>query len=288
MLNPQKDFLSFILPVYNEAESAEQVIEGVKNELNKLEIPSEIFVVDDASQDGTQGVLEKISGIRLLRNPYNLGYGASLKKALKMCKGNWVMIMDCDSTYPIEKIRDFFQYVPEYDMVVGVRSSGADGSGRKFAKNILKFISSYLSGKKIPDLNSGMRLFQKDTAMEFYDYYPDRFSFTSTLTMCFFTHNYTVKYIPIPYYARKGASHIRPWHFFDFLALLFRLILYFRPLKMLAFPIIALFLLGVAKGIKDIIVTGAIGNLALILILFSFQIFITTLVLEIVNQRRMK
>lgn len=285
MFNKEKDTLSVIIPVYNEEKAIQEVFSQLHALLDTLAISYEIIAVNDCSSDGSLDILKKIQPIVLLHNPYNLGYGASLKRGLRQAKGNWVLIIDSDGSYPIENIPDLLQYANDYDMVVGNRNQGADVLGRAPAKWILKKLAGFLTGHKIPDLNSGMRIFRKDLAMEFFGLYPSRFSFTTTITLAFFDHDYTVKYVSIPYHKRVGKSSIRPWHFFDFLGLIFKLILYFRPLKMLIIPILLIFAIGFTKGILDIHGTGKIGNFELVLVLSSFQIFVMALILEIFNKK---
>src|SRR3989344_4779689 len=288
MFSRTEDFLSVVIPVYNEEKIAREFFEKLKGEIQHLCITYEIIAVNDGSHDHSHEILKSISDIIVIHNPYNLGYGASLKKGLKAARGNWILIMDSDGTYPVEKISDFLEYVNVYDMVVGNRNHKRDALGRKPAKWILKKLASFLVGRDIPDLNSGMRVFRRDLALEFFDLYPSGFSFTTTITIAFFVNDYTIQYIGIPYYKRVGDSNIRPWHFFDFMALVMKLILYFKPLKMLFIPIISLFSLGVAKAIKDIITIRSIGNLALILILFSFQILTMALVLKIITKKNLQ
>jgi len=286
MKNNEK--LSVIVPVFNEEKVVKETLEKLRQELQNLHVGFEIIAVNDGSSDASLEILKNIPNITLINNPYNLGYGASLKRALRAASGEWVLITDSDGTYPIDKIPDILEYAGDYDMVVGSRIHQKDAPGRKPAKWILKKLASFLVGKKIPDLNSGMRVFRRDKALEFYDLYPSGFSFTTTITLSFFTHDYTVKYVDIPYYERVGISSIRPKHFFDFLGLVMKLVLYFKPLKMLFTPVAIIFLLGAAKAAKDIVITGKIGNLSLILILFSFQSFIMTLILEIVTRKNIK
>lgn len=282
------DKLTVIIPVFNEEKVVKETIDKICVELSRLGVQYEIIAVNDDSSDRSLEILRSIPDIVLINNPYNLGYGASLKRGLRRAMGNWIMIIDSDGTYPIEKIPDLIQYVNEYDMVVGNRMSKKDAIGRRPAKWFLKKLASFLVAKNIPDLNSGMRFFRKDLAMEFYGLYPKGFSFTTTITLSFFVHDYTVKYVDIPYYKRIGSSSIRPWHFFDFMGLVLKLVLYYKPLKMLFIPISLILGLGVAKGIKDIVITGKIGNLSLILILFSFQMFVMTLILEIITKKNIK
>jgi len=61
---------------------------------------------------------------------------------------------------------------------------------------------------------------------------PDRFSFTTTITLAMLTNNMPVCFLPINYYHRGGKSKIRPFYdTLNFLQLIIRTILYFNPLK---------------------------------------------------------
>ena len=281
----QNDKISLIIPVYNEEEAVKETLDKAKQVMASLELPFEIIVVNDASKDKSREILSKEEGIKLINNPYNLGYGASLKKGIRESSGNWIIITDADGTYPIAEIPKFVELAGDYDMVVGARSEDQDHFGRRPAKWVLKKIAGFLAGRKIPDLNSGMRIFRKSIALEFYHLFPSRFSFTSTITLACLANDYTVKFLPIPYYKRKGSSDIRPRHFFDFITLIIKLFVYFKPLKMLSpFALVSL-VLGVSKGIRDIIVEGYIGTLASLLIIFAFQIFLLALISEVIIRK---
>ena len=120
-------------------------------------------------------------------------------------------------------------------MVIGARTGGKVHIPfmRRPAKWLLTHLAGFLAGTRIPDLNSGLRVFRKDLCLEFSHLYPQGFSFTSTLTMAFLTYDYNVKYIPINYYKREGESSIRAYDFVNFNKLLVRLTLFFNPIKQL-------------------------------------------------------
>ncbi|MFH1610424.1 MAG: hypothetical protein ABIA91_00875, partial [Patescibacteria group bacterium] len=115
---------------------------------------------------------------------------------------------------------------------------------RKHAKIFLNKFASYLSGQKIPDLNSGMRIFKKEIVFKYWELFPNKFSFTSTLTMICLTHGYDTVFVPIDYYKREGKSSIKPFDFINFLKLITKLSLFFKPLKV--FLPISIFLLFLA------------------------------------------
>ena len=251
-----------------------------------LDSQYEIIVVDDGSSDGTNTILKKMSGLKFIENPYNLGYGASLKKGIRVARGEWIIITDADGTYPLDKITELISYVPRYDMVVGARETKNDFALRKPAKWLLVQLAGWLAGRKIPDLNSGLRIFRKSIALEFFYLFPSGFSFTTTITLACLTHDYTIKYVDIPYYKRIGSSGIRPRHFFDFMGLIFKILLYFRPVRMLSPLALAALSIGLARLIRDIVVVGYIGSLSLIFIFASFLIFILAFMAEAIIKTR--
>ncbi len=132
-----------------------------------------------------------------------------------------------------------------YDLVTGSRETknSAIPLERKHAKKFLNRFASYLAGEKIPDLNSGLRIFKKEIVLKYWELFPEKFSFTSTLTMICLTRGYETKFIPIDYYKRKGKSSLRSMDFFNFLKLVMKLSLFFKPIKVFT-PISAAILAG--------------------------------------------
>src|SRR3989344_2007939 len=254
-------YLSIVVPVYNESEAIQDTIIRIQKSTNSLSCPGEIIAVNDGSTDNTLSILKKITGITVINNPYNLGYGASLKKGLSAAQGTWVAITDADGTYPIEDLPKLLTHIPEYDMVVGART----GKNvyipffRRPAKWIIGKLANFMTGKKIEDINSGMRVFNKTKAMEFFKLYPSGFSFTTTITLAFFTNDYTIRYVPINYFKRIGKSIMgeKPTpkafkKFLEFITLIFRIIMYFRPLKFFLVPALVLIFAGLIDGIYEV------------------------------------
>ena len=211
-------------------------------------------------------------------------YGEHVKKGLKKASGEFIIITDADGTYPIQDIPKLIKYTKHFDMVVGSRTGKNVNVPliRRPPKFILGLLANFLAGRKIPDINSGLRVFKKDVAMEFFHMYPSGFSFTTTITLACLTNNYSVKYIPIDYYKRKGKSSISPFDFFTFIGLMFRVIMYFNPLKILTPLSIIFLILGVLRGIRDYFATDALGTLTLMLFLMAFQTFILGIIADII------
>ncbi|MBW1943185.1 MAG: glycosyltransferase family 2 protein [Deltaproteobacteria bacterium] len=231
------DGFSVIVPAYNEEKGIGPVLAGLVRVLSDFDKPYEIIVVNDGSTDMTKEEAGTVEGpIRIVDNNRNMGYGASLKKGIMHSIYDLIVISDADGTYPIDKIPELVTMAEteKRHMVVGART----GPGikiplcRRLVKWLLTRLANYLTGIKIPDINSGLRVIQKTVLEEFERILPEGFSFTSTITIAMLLNGYSVKYVPIDYFERKGKSKIRPIQdTLGFLQLIIRAALYFNPLK---------------------------------------------------------
>ena len=260
------------------------MIDRIKESWRNCGYPYEIIVVDDGSTDKTFE-LAVSQDVKVLQHTSNRGYGASLKTGIKESKHDWVLITDSDGTYPVEQSSSFLEFIPEYDMVVGARIGKNTSIPfiRRPAKWFLRVLAGFVAGTKIPDLNSGLRIFRKDLSLEFSYLYPNGFSYTSTITMAFLTHGYNVKYIPINYHKRKGQSSIRAYDFVDFNRLLVKLTLFFRPIKLFSFISGFLFLLALFVLFFSKFYLGQVMDITTIVIMLSsLQIFLFGLLAELI------
>ena len=223
--------ISVVIPVYNE----EEAIGAVLDELIEIveDKAYEIIAVDDGSTDNTvKAVQEK--PVTLIQHPRNIGYGAAIKTGIKNATNDVIVIIDGDGSYPVNAIPELLKEAEEYDMVVGARVGKEVKIQlyRRPAKWFLSKLANYLADTKIPDLNSGMRIFRRKEVEKFYNILPNKFSFTTTITLAYHTTGLLVKYVPINYYKRAGKSKIRPFKDgFNFIMLILRTITYFNPLK---------------------------------------------------------
>ena len=280
--------ISVVIPAYNEEKGIGQTIKEIKEVLKKVKSKTDILVVNDGSTDNTANILAKIDNIRVIEHETNRGYGASLKTAIRNTDSDYIMIIDADGTYPIKSIPKLIELSSSYDMVVGARSGKTVKIPffRKPAKWIISRFAEYLTMTKIPDLNSGLRIFKRDVALKFMSFFPDGFSFTTTLTMSCLTNDYRVKYITIDYFERKGTSTIHPIKdFVGFINLIFRLTIYFRPLNVFIPISLIIFLGGVIKLYIDFSNLNYFGLGGTLLILSSIQIAFLGILADLIIKR---
>lgn len=253
--------LSVLIPAFNEEAVIEETIDQVEATVAALGIPFEIIVINDGSRDATAERARR-KKVTVLDFPQNRGYGASLKSGILACKCGWIAITDADGTYPIADLATLVREAENFDMVVGSRTGKHVKIPfvRRPAKWLVNQLANYLSGYKIPDLNSGLRIFKRDIAERFFTLFPDGFSFTTTITVSSLVNGYMVKFIPINYYKRVGQSSISPLRdFLGFLFLVIRLVTYFKPLNVFIPPALVIFVIGLSKAIFDLVRTNAFG-----------------------------
>jgi glycosyltransferase involved in cell wall biosynthesis len=238
--------LSILIPIYNEEQSISGTVGIIRDTLSKSDFNWEIICINDGSTDRSKEVLSTIEDVRVINHKTNKGYGAALKSGIRLASFPYVCITDADGTYPNDQIPFLFNEMLKnnIDMIIGSRT-GVNVT-YPFIKSIPKFIittlANYISDTRIPDINSGLRIFKKDQALEFIHLYPNGFSFTTTITMAMICSELNVEFFPVDYYKRQGRSKIRPWKdTVGFFNLLLKIALYFNPFKFFR-PIILLFL----------------------------------------------
>lgn len=282
--------LSMVIPCFNEVGSIDKTVEELDSVLKSAGLTYEIIIVDDGSTDGSyEKVVEiKKNSVIVIRNEHNLGYGASIKEGIKKSSYDWVGICDADGTYPVAGIKDMIPYFKDFDMVIGTRTGDVKAVPflRRPAKWFLNKFSSYLSGRKIRDVNSGLRFFRKDIILKFWNIFPDGFSFTTTSTMLFTMENLRVKNVSIDYFKRAGKSKIRPIKdTYNFFLLILRITMLFNPLRI--FMPLFFFTLTLSFGAlaRDIYIRN-LTDTTVLLFVFSLIIFLIGLLADLINRRQ--
>ena len=229
---PSVKAVSVIIPAYNEETAVHLVIADLLRILKASNIEAEIIVVDDGSTDDTARVAST-AGARVIQHRSNRGYGSALKTGIVAARNDLIAITDADGTYPPEYIPALLSELEHADMVVGARTGKNVHIPlvRRPAKWALNVLANYVSSSKIPDLNSGLRVFRRQIALQYFPILPDFFSFTTTITLAMHCDKYAVEYVPIDYRKRKGRSKIVPWDAGNFAILILRTAMLFRPLR---------------------------------------------------------
>lgn len=155
---------------------------------------------------------------------------------------------------------------------------------------MLKILAQYLTGRRIPDLNSGLRVFRKQTVSAFLPILPDGFSFTTTITLASLSYGFPVEFVPVSYHSRAGRSKIHPVKdTLNFVLLILKAITYFNPLRVFLPIAFLLLLAGFSLLWISYFLFGQVMDITVIVLSLSgLQIGLIGLVADlIVHNRRL-
>ena len=281
---------AIVIPIYNEENCVADTIQRLRDVSSRIEgIHFETVCVNDGSTDGTATILAEQEDITILTHDMNRGYGAALRTGLDYCAHEWILIADADGTYQLEDIGKLIEATgPGVDMVVGARiGPGISLSPfRRIARWILRKMVHGLTGVMVPDLNSGLRVFRRSLYCEFRHLLPMGFSFTTTITVSSLYSGYHIRFLPTTYATRVGKSNIKPFKdFMAFAILIIRLASYFEPLKFFLPASLVIFIIAIARSIRDMLVSDHLGSLSVIMFVLAFQTFVIGVLADVVVRR---
>lgn len=149
-----------IIPTYNNAGTLKQVVDHV------LEYCSNVIVVNDGSTDDTAQILQEIAGINIETYHKNQGKGYALKKGFKKALSlgfSYAITMDADGQHLASDIPLLLKANQEHPgaLIVGERElkDVQRTKGSDFANKFSNFWFYIQTGKKLPDTQTGYRLY---------------------------------------------------------------------------------------------------------------------------------
>ncbi len=192
--------LSIVIPVYNE--DPKTVYELYQN----LTLSgAEVIVVDDGGSVEYECPTVTYTA--------NMGYGYAIKFGIEKSTNPTIMVLDGDGQHTVsdaQKLYSVYKMIGDCKMIVGQRWNLNETPLRWFARKMLNFLASLIAGHYLVDLNSGMRVFDKQMAMGYKPILCDTFSFTTSFTMAAVTDNHKIAYFPINVQPRvHGKSRVK-------------------------------------------------------------------------------
>ena len=274
--------LSVILPAKNEAQNLESLLPRLKSMAARLGCEVEIIVVDDGSTDRTREVCAA-HAVRVHSHPYSCGNGAAVKSGARVASGEVLAFMDADGQHDPALIPGLLAKLEEgYDMVVGARTAADHAGAHRLAANrFYNAFASWMVGRPVADLTSGLRVARAERFRRFLYLLPNGFSYPTTSTMAFFRCGYPVAYVPISVDRRTGRSHIRLLRDgLRFLLIIFKIGTLYSPLKLFVPISAAFFMTGLGYYVYTYLSAHRFTNMSALLFITAVLVFVVGLLSE--------
>ncbi len=210
--------ISVVVPVYNEEKTVAQVL----TLLSQVPLELEVVVVDDASTDGTWGILQELrqqepfSDYRYVRHERNQGKGAGLRTGFGMVSGDLVTVQDADMEYNpqelpalVGKWEEGRAVGIEKVAVYGYRDLAPQQFMTRWGNRFLTAVTNMLFDCHIHDMETCYKMFPGVLARAL-PMNGHRFEIEPEITSCIIQAGYTILEVPISYTPRREKK-LSPW-----------------------------------------------------------------------------
>lgn len=127
----ERESVCVVIPTYNERDNIASIIPAIAHAMHGLGLKYEIIVVDDNSPDGTGSKVLELSQhypVKLVSRPCKMGLGSAIRDGVKVCSGDYVVVMDADFQHPPELVPQMVRMLASgCDLVVASRYTRGGG-----------------------------------------------------------------------------------------------------------------------------------------------------------------
>lgn len=204
--------LSVVVPVYNEAENVQPLLERLAAVLADWPGRAEMVFVDDGSTDRTLELLVQAQAsearIRIAHFRRNLGQTAALATGFRLARGAAVVTLDGDLQNDPADIPPLVEMLKEWDAVCGIRVGRQDGWWKRFSSRIANAYRNWLTQDDIVDIGCTLKAFRRE-CVEGLELHRRMHRFLPTLLKM---RGYRVTQAPVRHHPRlRGKTHYGTW-----------------------------------------------------------------------------
>jgi dolichol-phosphate mannosyltransferase len=156
--------LSFVVPVYNERENLEPLVEEIGVVARRFGWNYELLLVNDGSDDGSADAIDALAlcwpQIRGLHLDRNHGQSAAFASGFAHARGQRIVTLDADGQNDPADIPAMIDLLVEYDLVIGYRVERVDGRVRRAASWIANRIRDRLTGDRVIDTGCSLKAYR--------------------------------------------------------------------------------------------------------------------------------
>ena len=164
--------ISAVIPVYNEADSLEELHRQLDEVARANDYQLEFIFVDDGSSDASWSVIAQLAQrdprVRGIRFRRNFGKAAGLSAGFAAAEGDFVVTLDADLQDDPEEIPRLLAELDRggYDMVTGYKQVRHDPWHKVYPSRVFNWMVSTLTGVKLHDHNCGLKCYRREVVKE--------------------------------------------------------------------------------------------------------------------------
>jgi glycosyltransferase involved in cell wall biosynthesis len=208
-----KCLVSVIIPTLNEQSGIEETIRSIPKSYmaGKLGYDIEIIVVDGQSTDSTREIATKLGAQVLVET--RKGYGRACKSGFEAAKGEILITLDADNTYPSESIPIYIEELIDKNLEFitinrfSHMENGAMSMTRRIGNRILTFLMRSLYSINVKDSQSGMWIMRRSFISQI-RLYSDDMSMSEEIKIIAFRFFRSAEYDG-KYYTRTGTAKLK-------------------------------------------------------------------------------
>ncbi len=205
--------LTVVIPVFEERENLEPLVEEIEAVLGPLGLDREILLVDDGSRDGSGEKISELArtrpGVRGLHFRENRGQSAAFDAGFKAARGRIVVTMDADLQNDPRDVPRLLEALEGRDAAVGFRRERHDSWIRRVSSVIANAVRNRISGDDIIDTGCSLKAFRRE-CLEGLKLYTGMHRFLPTLLRI---DGYRVIQVPVNHrHRRAGRSKYGVWN----------------------------------------------------------------------------
>ena len=113
--------LSIVVPLFNQLSASMSMLQTLRQTI-PVGCSYEVILVDDASTDGTRGWLSSLEAkeIKIVRNPRNLGYAASMNAGVEIAVGKILCLGNSDLVFTQNWYEPMFELLSDKSLNAGI------------------------------------------------------------------------------------------------------------------------------------------------------------------------
>lgn len=205
--------LTILIPVYNEEDNMDALEQKLGAFLLCSAYRACVLFINDGSTDKSLERIREISerqkGFFYLSLKENAGLSAALKAGIDFVESMYVGYMDADLQTDPEDFNRLLSYLPDYDLVTGIRADRKDSSFKKLQSRMANGFRRAFTHDGIQDTGCPLKVFHTDSAKRI-PFFTGMHRFLPALVLL---QKGTVKQVPVRHYPRKaGQSKYHLWN----------------------------------------------------------------------------